>query len=126
MLGTELSLRLPNSPGALAGVVRLLAEERVRVVALMLDARGQLRLVTDNPVRAAGALRAAHHAVTEGPVIVAHTTGEPEAIAAVFRFVSDAGGNLDYAYVGRGEPGALVAVVLGIEDPQRLAAFAGL
>lgn len=126
MLGTELSLRLPNSPGALAGVVRLLAAERVRVVALMLDARGQLRLVTDNPVRAAGALRAAHHAVTEGLVIVARATEDPEAIAAVLELVSEAGGNLDYAYLGRGEPGAPVAVVLGVEDAQRIAAVAAL
>lgn len=126
MVSTELSLRLANSPGALARVIRLLADERVRVVALMLDARGQLRLVTDNPVRAAGALRTAHHAVTEGQVIVARAQDDPASLAAVLTLVSEAGGNLDYVYVGRGEPGAPVAVVLGVDDPHRVAAGSGL
>ena len=48
MLRTELSLRLPNSPGALAGVCRLLSNERVNIVALMLESSGQLRMVVDN------------------------------------------------------------------------------
>ena len=48
MIRIELSLRLPNSPGALAGVCRLLSDERVNVQALSLDAGGQLRMVIDN------------------------------------------------------------------------------
>jgi len=40
---TELGLRLPNSPGALAAVCRLLAEQRVRIIAMSLDAGGQCR-----------------------------------------------------------------------------------
>ncbi|MBI4487088.1 MAG: ACT domain-containing protein, partial [Acidobacteria bacterium] len=45
---TELNLRLPNSPGALAGVCRLLSDERVNVLAMALESSGQLRLVVDN------------------------------------------------------------------------------
>ena len=41
---TELSLRLPNSPGAMADVCRLLSTEQVNVVALSLEAGGTLRL----------------------------------------------------------------------------------
>jgi hypothetical protein len=44
---TELELRLPNSPGALAGVCRLLAQEHVNIVAMALDNHGRLRLVAD-------------------------------------------------------------------------------
>src|SRR6266498_3390632 len=55
MIRTELSLRLPNSPGALAGVCRLLADERVNILALALESSGQLRMVVDNHVHAAGA-----------------------------------------------------------------------
>ena len=55
MIRTELNLRLPNSPGALAGVCRLLSDERVNIVALALDGTGQLRLVVDNHVHAAAA-----------------------------------------------------------------------
>ena len=52
---TELNLRLPNSPGALAGVCRLLSNERVNVLALSVDAGGQLRMVVDNHVHGGAA-----------------------------------------------------------------------
>ena len=48
MIRTELSLRLPNSPGALAAVTRLLSDERVNILAMALEPGGQLRLVVDN------------------------------------------------------------------------------
>ncbi len=67
---TELSLRLPNSPGALAGVCRLLSDERVNVQAMTLEAGGQLRLVVDNHVHGGAVLREHHHQVTERDVIV--------------------------------------------------------
>ena len=41
MIRTELALRLPNSPGALAGVCRLLSDERVNIVAMSIDPAGQ-------------------------------------------------------------------------------------
>ena len=53
MIRTELSLRLPNSPGALAGVARLLSDERVNILAMSLETGGQLRIVVDNHVHAA-------------------------------------------------------------------------
>ena len=37
---TELNLRLPNSPGALAGVCRLLSDERVNILAMALESAG--------------------------------------------------------------------------------------
>ena len=57
MIRIELSLRLANSPGALAGVCRLLSNERINVQAMGLEAGGQLRLVVDNHVHAAAVLR---------------------------------------------------------------------
>ena len=47
MIRTEISLRLGNSPGALAGVCRLLSDERVNILAMGLESGGQLRLVVD-------------------------------------------------------------------------------
>ena len=58
MIRTELTLRLPNSPGALAGICRLLSNEHVNIVALSLEPGGRLHLIVDNPVRASGALMA--------------------------------------------------------------------
>jgi hypothetical protein len=123
---TELNLRLPNSPGALAGVCRLLADEHVNIIAMTLEASGQLRLVLDNHVRAAGVLRAQHHQVTERPVVVAAIANGPGALAPVLAIAADAGVNVDYAYgsVTEGTGGA--AVVLGVEDAQRAAAASGI
>ena len=67
---TELNLRLPNSPGALAGVCRLLSDERVNVLAMALEKDGQLRMVVDNHVHGGAVLREHHHQVTERDVIL--------------------------------------------------------
>ena len=68
----QLSVRLPNSPGALVAVCRVLAAERVNIAALALESNGQLRLVVDNHLRAVAALGREHYQVTEqrGPRVV--------------------------------------------------------
>lgn len=51
----ELALELPNRPGALAGVARILASERINVAAISVDSvgrRGHVRLVVSDPKRA--------------------------------------------------------------------------
>jgi len=123
---TELNLRLPNSPGALAGVCRLLADEHVNIIAMTLEASGQLRLVLDNHVRGAGVLRGQHHQVTERPVVVAAIANGPGALAPVLAIAADAGVNVDYAYGSVTEGTSRAAVVLGVEDAQRAAAASGI
>ena len=122
---TELNLRLPNSPGALAAVCRALADERVNIVALSVESSGQLRLVVDNHVRAAGVLRERHHQVTEREVIVASIGGGPGALAPVLQLAAGAGVNVEYAYgtaVGMGA----AAIVIGVDNAARAAAAAGI
>jgi len=51
----ELALELPNRPGALAAVARLLAKERINVAAISVDStarKGHVRLVVSDPGRA--------------------------------------------------------------------------
>lgn len=123
---TELSLRLPNSPGALAGVCRLLSDERVNINALSLDGAGQLRLIVDNHVLAAGILRSRHHQVVERDVLVLSVANMPGGLAPVAKLVADAGVNVDYAYGGTSDGGPAAVVVLGVDDAQRAAAAAGV
>jgi hypothetical protein len=125
---TELNLRLPNSPGALAGICELLAAERVNIIALSVEASGQLRLVVDNHVHAASVLREQHHQVAERQVIVSSVGAGPGTLSPVLRLVADAGVNIEYAY-GSAAAGATMAgaaIVLGIADAQRAAAAAGI
>ena len=123
---TELNLRLPNSPGALAGVCRLLSNERVNVLALSVDAGGQLRMVVDNHVHGGAVLREHHHQVSERDVIVVGLPNSPGALASILRLVSDANVNLEYAYGGAAEGGATASVVIGVNDPAKAAAAAGV
>ena len=116
MIRTELSLRLPNNAGALAGVSRLLNDARVHVLAMSLDAAGQLRLLVDNPVHGAGVLRARRHVVSERDVLVVETAAGPGAL----QLMADAGINLNYCY------GAATGLVLGVEDALRASAAAGI
>ena len=126
MIRTELALRLPNSPGALAGVCRLLSDERVNILAMALETSGQLRMVVDNHVHAAGILREHHHQVTERDVIVTAVPNMPGSLAPALRLVSEANVNVEYAYGGGSEGGPSASVVLGVDDAQRAAAAAGI
>src|ERR1700694_135067 len=102
---TELNLRLPNSPGSLAGVCRLLSDERVNILAIALETGGQLRLVVDNHVHGAAVLREHHHQVTERDVIVTAVPNSPGALAPALRLVADANVNGEYAYGGGAQGG---------------------
>ena len=126
MIRTELALRLPNSPGALGGVCRLMSDERVNILAMALDSSGQLRMVVDNHVHAAGVLREHHHQVTERDVIVTSVPNMPGSLAPALRLVSEANINLEYAYGGGSEGGPTASVVLGVDDVQRASAAAGI
>ncbi len=123
---TELSLRLPNSPGALADVCRLLWNERVNILAMGLDPTGQLRMVVDNSLHAVSVLRDHHHAVTEKPAIVLALSNQAGSLAKTLTLVSQAGVNVDYAYGGAAEGAATAAVVIGVDDAQRAAAHCGV
>jgi len=123
---TELSLRLPNSPGALAGVCRLLSDERVNILAMGLSASGHLRVVVDNHVHGGAVLREHHHQVTERDVIVVTVPNGPGSLAPALRLVADAGVNVEYAYGGGPEASLTAAIVLGVDDALRAAAAAGV
>jgi hypothetical protein len=122
----ELSLRLGNSPGALAGVCRLLSDERVNVVALALESEGQLRMVVDNHVHAAAVLREHHHHVTERDVLLTAIPNVPGALAPALRLVAEAGINVSYAYGGAGESGDTASIVIGVEDAITASAATGI
>ncbi len=123
---TELSLRLPNSPGALAGICRLLADERVNVIAMALEAGGQLRMVVDNHVHAAATLREHHHQVTERDVLVASIPNTSGALAPALQLIADARINIEYGYGGAGETGNTASIVLGVSHVLDASAAAGI
>jgi hypothetical protein len=123
---TELELKLPNSPGALATVCDVLAQSRVNVIAACVESTGTLRVVVDNHVHAAGILRERHYAVTERDVLYVLMPNEPGAFWRVGRLLAGAGINLDYMYGSAVEGDRMAGVVVGVADAQRAAAAAGV
>lgn len=126
MIRNELSLRLPNNPGALGGVCRLLSDQRVNILAMALESSGQLRLVVDNHVHGAATLREHHHQVTERDVIVTAVPNAPGGLAPALKLVADGKINVEYAYGGGTEGGPAALIVLGVDDAQRASAASGL
>jgi len=123
---TELNLRLPNSPGALAGICRLMSDERVNIVALMLESGGQVRMVVDNHVHAAAVLREHHHQVTEKDVVVVTVPNTPGSLAPALKMLADANVNIDYAYAGVAEVNQMASIVVGTEHVMQASAAAGV
>ena len=126
MIRVELSLRLPNSPGTLAAVTRLLSNERVNILAISLEGGGQLRLVVDNHVHGAAVLREHHHQVTEHDVIVTSVPNAPGALAPTLKLVADANINVEYMYGGGADAAHTAVIVLGVQDAMRASAAAGV
>lgn len=122
----ELNIRLPNSPGALAAVCRVLAEERVNIIAFGLDAGGQLRLVVDNHTHALGVLRDRHYQISQRDVIFVAVANGPGALAPLLTLAAQAGVNVEYAYASAADGNATAGVVLGVDDAIRAATAAGL
>ena len=122
---TELSFRLQNSPGAFARVCQLLDADRVNILAIMLEAGGQLRMVVDNPVHAGGLLREQQHRVEEREVLYVSVPNGPGASAAVARLLASAGINVEYFYATVIEGHDMATAVVGVADPQRASAAVG-
>lgn len=123
---TELSLRLPNSPGALGRACRILGDERVNVVALTVERGGTLRMVVDNPLRAAGALAEHGHAVEQRSVLFLEVPNGPGALGRAAGLLAAADVNIEYAYASAIGSQPLAAVVVGAEDAERTATAAGV
>lgn len=123
---TELSVKLQNSPGALSRACQVLAGERIDIVALSLDEAGTLRCVVDNHIHAKAVLEAQHYDVGERDVLYAVMPNRAGSLAAAMKMVADAGVNLDYVYASGAEDSPMVGVVIGVPDPMRASAAAGI
>jgi hypothetical protein len=104
----------------------LLSSERVSITAVSLEANGQLRVVVDNHVLAAGVLRAQHYQVTERDVVAVTVPHGAGGLTAAVHLLADAGMNVEYAYGGAADGMERAVVVIGVEDAARAASAAGL
>lgn len=123
---TELTLRLKNTPGALARLCQALADEKVNVLAMNLESSGVLHLVAENPVHAAGLLRSRDYALEERDVLYIQLPNRPGAIGSATRMLSSAGVNIDYAFASAITEHQMAALVVAVDDAQRASTAAGM
>lgn len=110
----QLSVFLDNTAGRLCEVARILGENGINIrgfsVADTTDF-GILRLLVNDPDKAASVLRKAPFTVHEGPVILARVYDRPGGFAAALEGFAQKGVNVDYAY------GAVCSIIaFGVEQ----------
>ena len=123
---TELKLSLQNNPGTLARMCKLLADERINIVAMDLSQGFVVRMLVDNPLHAAATLREHHYQVEEREVLYTITPNDRGALARFARLIADSGINVEYLYTTAVEDGEMAAIVVGVPDVRRASAAAGV
>jgi hypothetical protein len=122
----EITVKLANSPGTLARVGQVLGAERINMLAMSIDPSGTLRMVVDNPLHAAGTLREQHYNVEERDVLYTAMPNEPGSLARALKLLADADINVEYAYASGIDRGPMVAVVIGVANPQKASYATGI
>jgi hypothetical protein len=98
---TQLSIIVPNRPGATASVCRVLAENKINIESFMLgDEQKQcvVRFLVEDPARAKKALEAAGFFVAAADVLVVEVKNRVGILYEVTNALGKAGVNIDYAY----------------------------
>lgn len=122
----EITVRLANSPGTLGRVAQVLGAERINMLAMTVDQSGALRMVVDNPLHAAAALREQHYQVEERDVLYTSMPNEPGALGRALKLLADAGINVEYAYASGIDRLPMVGVVIGVNDAQKASYATGI
>ena len=122
----EITVKVANSPGTLARVAQLLGAERINMLAMSIEPSGNLRMVVDNPLHAAGLLREHHYNVEERDVLYTAMPNEPGSLARALRLLGEAGVNVEYAYASGIDGVQMVSVVIGVADAQKASYITGI
>ncbi len=123
---TELTLRLQNSPGSLAKVCQIIADEHIDISAMNLASPLLLRVVVDNPVHAAETLREHNYHIEEREVLFTTAANNPGSLLRLARLIADAGINVEYLYATTQDGASMASIVVGVPDARRASSAAGL
>ncbi len=110
----QLSVFLANVPGTLAEVLKILASENINIVGLMVTDsidHAVIRLVVNDPTKAAHLLGHQGVLVIESEVLAVTLKDEPGALLKVASRLSEANINIAYTYATDGTSGDVVAII---------------
>lgn len=128
MLIKQISVFIENQPGKLSEVTQVLGENGIDMSALSLADTtdfGILRLIVDDPERAADVLRAHHFIVKLTDVVAAVMDDRPGGLTAILSLLAEANVSVEYLYAFVGNRDGHAVVVMRTDDPEAtLAALA--
>ena len=128
MLIKQISVFIENQPGKLSEVTQVLGENGIDMSALSLADTtdfGILRLIVDDPERAAAVLREHHFIVKLTDVVAAVMDDRPGGLTAILSLLADANVSVEYLYAFVGNRDGHAVVVMRTDDAETtLAALA--
>ena len=120
----QLSVFLENKSGRLAKISRVLGEEQINILALSLADTadfGILRMLVDDPDRAAEVLKEHQFVCIINTVTVVEVDDKPGGLAKVVSVLDDSGINVEYMYAFSEPETGRAALVFRFNDPDRAA-----
>jgi len=118
----EIALTLPNRPGALVGVARLLAEERLNLAALSVNPEGEkglARLIVNDTQKALKALKAAKYKALSRELLVVHLEDRSGSFLRILEILAEAKINVESVAILVIREGAQSLVAVSTDDLPR-------
>jgi hypothetical protein len=118
----EISLHLPNRPGTLAGVARLLAQDHINVAAISVDSQsrtGHVRLIVSDPGSATRLLRKAGYRPQVREVLAVRLEDRTGAFLSVLNILGRAGVNIRSVVILVAREGTEPIVALSTDNVPR-------
>lgn len=115
----ELSLKLPNRPGQLAGVARRLAEQQINVASIDVDSvrrNGNVRLIVSDPKGAIPLLRKAGYEVRTKELLPVQLEDRAGSFLQVLDALSRSRINIEHVVLLVQREGGRTLVALGVSD----------
>ncbi|HKS59780.1 MAG TPA: ACT domain-containing protein [Thermoplasmata archaeon] len=119
---TELALHLPNRPGQLVRVARILAEGEINVAAISVDSTaksGSVRMVVSDPTRALELLTKAGYHVRSDELLAVHLEDRAGSFLRVLDVLAQAKVNVQSVAILVVREGGQALVALGVDDSKR-------
>jgi hypothetical protein len=123
-LKIQLSIVIENRPGVLTRICDALASHNLNIEGFSAygeTEHGIVRLITDNPDRAADVLADRGFLVTRAEVLSVKLANRPAGLLRLARRLADRRINIDYAYGSAAQAGRMATLYLRVADPRRAA-----
>lgn len=118
----QLSIAIENRPGILTRICDALASHNINIEGFSAygeTEHGIVRLITDDPDRAADILADRGFLVTRTEVVAVKLASRPAGLLRLARRLADRALNIDYAYGSAAQAGRMATLYLRVADTRR-------